>query len=193
MSYQVDVELTGVTGLLQHRFGPAAITESQAIKKQTGERDYSEEWRDTIFVDDGGNLYEPAYHIEGALFRAASSFKVKGKRGSTFKNLAKAAVYVEPDRIFYGIKVPEKPTSNPEEPFSVDLRPVVVSRARVLRARGMIGKGWKLAFVINVTDDQLSATALHEILSEAGRAHGLGDYRPRFGRFMVTKFETVAA
>lgn len=187
--YRVDVTVEGIAPLMQHRFGEAAIQDAQSTKKASGEKDYSEEWRDTIYVLPNQEIYEPAMHLEAAMVKAAVNFKIRGKRGKTYKDLVKAAVYVEPDRIPTGIKVPEKPTYNPEEPFYIDLRPVKVQRARVMRSRGALAKGWKLNFDILVIDDQLPATVLKEILDEAGRAVGIGDYRPRFGRFIVTKFE----
>lgn len=187
--YQVDVTIKGTAPLLQHRFGQAAITEAQSVKKRTGEMDYSEEWRDTVYADEDGWLYEPATHLESAMIKAAVSFKIKGRRGKTYKDLVKAAVYVEPEMIPLNVQIPENPTSNPLEPFYVDIRPVIISRARVLRARGALAKGWELIFTISVIDDQLASTVLKEILDEAGRAVGIGDYRPRFGRFITTRFE----
>jgi len=123
------------------------------------------------------------------MIKAAVSFKIKGRRGKTYKDLVKAAVYVDPDMIPLNVQIPENPTSNPLKPFYVDIRPVIISRARVLRARGALTKGWELSFTISVIDDQLASTVLKEILDEAGRAIGIGDYRPRFGRFLTTRFE----
>lgn len=34
-----------------------------------------------------------------------------------------------------------------------------------------------------------SQTILHETVSAAGRLIGVGDFRPTYGRFQVTKFE----
>lgn len=189
--YQVDVTIKGIAPLLQHRFGQTAITEAQSVKKRTGEMDYSEEWRDTVYADKDGWLYEPANHLESALIKAAVNFKIKGKKGKTYRDLFKAAIYVEPEMVPLNVRIPENPTSNPLEPFYVDIRPVIISRARVLRARGALAKGWKLDFTVTVIDDQLGTNVLKEVLDEAGRTVGIGDFRPRFGRFIVTKYDLV--
>jgi hypothetical protein len=42
--------------------------------------------------------------------------------------------------------------------------------------------------VIETLDEQLPVSAIKEILDYAGKV-GLGDYRPRFGRFIVTEFK----
>ena len=127
------------------------------------------------------------------MVRASVNFKIKGKRGKTYKDLVRASVYVEPELIPFmrdgePITVPEKPTHNPNESFYVDVRPVIVARARVLRSRGAVGKGWKLEFALQVIDDQLGLDVLQQILEEAGRTVGVGDFRPRFGRFRVERF-----
>jgi len=46
--YEVAVSIKGIAPLLQHRFGQAAITEAQTVKKRTGEMDYSEEWQPSL-------------------------------------------------------------------------------------------------------------------------------------------------
>ncbi len=58
-----------------------------------------------------------------------------------------------------------------------------------MRVRPTFKPGWKLDFEITVLDDQILHNVLNEVLSLAGRTVGVGDFRPRFGRFMVTRFE----
>jgi len=45
--------------------------------------------------------------------------------------------------------------------------------------------------VLNVLDDQISVDTVQEVLALAGKTVGIGDYRPRFGRFRVSQFEVV--
>ena len=47
---------------------------------------------------------------------------------------------------------------------------------------------WSLTFTLTCIEDQVDAEALKMILDYAGRAVGIGDYRPRFGGFAVTQF-----
>lgn len=183
--YQVNIKIKGVSPMLQHKF-----VSGEGGRKRSGELDYSEEWRETTYADEEGNCFIPASHIEGALTKAAVDFKIRGKGNKTYKDLINATVYIQPDHIPLGIQIPENPTSNPLKPFYVDIRPVRIS-GRILRSRGAFAKGWEASFIIDVLDDQLPLGVLKEVLDQAGSTRGLGDYRPKFGRFIVTQFEEV--
>lgn len=187
--YEVDVTIKGIAPMLQNKFGAEAMVDALETKRRAGEKDWTEEWRDKTYADADGNVYIPATWIEATLISAASSFRIKGSGRKTYKSLVQAAVYVSPDAISLNISIPKNPTHNPKDPFSIDLRPVRLNRARILRARPMIAEGWEATFTMTVIDDQLRPDVLKDILDEAGRAHGIGDYRPRFGRFMVTRYD----
>ena len=120
---------------------------------------------------------------------AAVNFKIQGRRGKTYKDLFRAAVFVSPEQIKHGIAVPDELTTDGDAPLYLDMRPVVVNRARVVRIRPAFKPGWSLDFEIEVLDDQLHPELIHDILMLAGKTVGIGDFRPKFGRFMVTQFD----
>lgn len=196
--YQINASIEGTAGLLQHAFGTAALGDiQQGASKRTGSPDYSLEWLATMYVDRNGYLVQPASHIEGALVRAAASFKQKGKGGKTWKDAIKAYCYVLPDEITHyrngqpvkapGAELLEAPT----EYLSVSIMRVKVQRAAVARSRLLIAPGWQLNFCIEVHDEQARPDVVQAVLEESGRAVGIGDYRPRYGRFTVGKFEVI--
>ena len=112
-----------------------------------------------------------------SIIRASVDFKFEGKK--SFKDVVTSSIVVEPEEI---------PMIS-EKPYEIDTRPVVIQRARVLKWRPLF-RNWKLQFKITILDDtNIQASTLKEILDKAGLTKGIGDYRPRFGRFMVTKFE----
>jgi len=187
--YSVTIE--GVAPLLQHKFGIVAQTElANAVKQHSGQRDYSEEWRETAYLLDN-EIVQPAEHIWQAMIRAAINFKIKGRGKKTYKDLISSTVIIEPDLIPYGISLPQEITTDPSQLVYIDVRPVRVQRARILRERLALQKGWSLSFDIFISDDQLPKEAVKAILDYAGQCIGIGDYRPRFGRFIVTKFEEL--
>lgn len=193
--YQINARIRGTAGLLQHAFGQASLeTLQENAKKQTGTPDYSLEWMQTMYVTRSGLLYQPASHIEGALQKAAAGFKQKGKGGKTWKDAVKAYLYADPSEILHlwnGQYVPAPSAElmqNPTENLSVNVARVKVQRAAVARSRLLIAPGWELAFVLQIVDDQLRPDVVQTILDEAGRAVGIGDYRPRFGRFETVSF-----
>jgi hypothetical protein len=192
--YQVEVKVKGLSVLLQHRF-PVPTYEEMGVggKKQTGSKNYQQEWRESLYASEKGEIYQPANHFELSMVKAATNFKITGRRGKTYKDLVAANVVIDPERIPFGITVTENDdlTTDADQPLYLDLRPVVVNRGRIPRIRPAFKPGWELEFVINVLDDELPATMLQDILVLAGKTVGVGDYRPKFGRFAVVKFEVA--
>ena len=73
----------------------------------------------------------------------------------------------------------------------MDIRPVVVQRSRILRARPRFDE-WELEFYIINKDPQiLLRDTMRRIVEAAGKWIGLCDYRPEFGLFNVEEFKVV--
>ena len=170
----VKVTIKGVVPLLQHRY-PSEKEETK-IMKVRGARDYSKEAELALYRDEVGTIYQPAEHILGALIKAAVDFKITGRGKKTYKDLIKSAIVISPDAI------PHK-----NKKWEVDRRMVVIQRSRIMRERPRFDN-WELSFEIETLDEQLPLSALKEILDQAGKV-GIGDFRPRFGRFIVTEFK----
>jgi hypothetical protein len=175
---KVEVKIKGVVPLLQNRF--VGEVEESASQK-SGVVDHSEDWRNALYFDEKLGVYEPAEHIWGAMIKAAVNFQIPGKGKKTYKDLMKSAIIIEPDKIPLGKK----------EPDEIDKRPVVIRGSRILRERPMMKEGWELSFAIDILDEQLATEVVKKILEYAGRYVGIGDYRPRFGRFEITEFKEV--
>lgn len=173
---KINVSIEGLVPLLQHRF-PDEKAELSTIKVK-GKRDYSGQVEEALYRDENGIIYEPADHIYSAMIKAGADFKITGRGRKTYKDMMKTAINIIPSAI---------PLNN--QKYEIDRRPVVIQRARVMRERPMF-KEWNLDFEIEILDSQLPKEAVKEILEQAGKI-GIGDFRPRFGRFMVTKFEEI--
>lgn len=188
--YTVNVKVEGIAPLMQHRYPlPDFENMSKGGKRATGEKDYTQEWRQYLYVNGDKEVYQPAVHFDGCLTKASAGFKIQGQRGKTYSQLFKGNVFCSPDEILHGIKEPENLDTDGDKCLYLDIRPVVVQRARVARIRPCFKPGWKLSFEIQVLDDQIPSNVVNEVLQLAGRTVGIGDFRPRFGRFMVTGFE----
>ena len=177
MSYIIEVKIEGTSPLLQHRYDTAE-KEKKSTRK-AGSVDYSKEVEKAVYRDEKGVVYQPASHIEGALMKAAVNFQIAGKGKKTYKDLTKMVI-VEPFAI-----------PHLQGKFEIDKRPVVINRARIIRCRPRFDK-WSLKFTMMVQEEQLPIEVLQEILEYAGRYIGVGDYRPRFGRFRIVEFKKVA-
>lgn len=197
-AYKIQASIEGIVPLLQHNFAKNNLeTLLSSSKKRTGSTDYSLEWLETLYHDNHGYLAQPASHIEGAMVKAAARFNIPGQGKRSWKDPMKAYVYVMPDLIrhIWGndfVPVPDADLNlNPTENLQVSVMRVVVGRAAVARHRLMLNAGWRLDFDIEVHDNQVRADVVETILKEAGRAIGIGDYRPRYGRFIVRDFQVI--
>lgn len=180
MSYQVRVRIRGTSPLLHNRMAlpDEAAEEPRALG---GAQDYSGEWKQRMYRDELLGCYIPADHIYGLLPKAGADFQIKGRGKKTYRDLLKAIVLVDEERIAIDRDAPDE----------IDRRYVAVNRNRVLRSRPRYAPGWEACFTLTVLDDQFRAELLEEILRHGGQRVGIGDYRPRFGRFAVTQFEVL--
>ena len=188
--YTISIKVRGNAPLMQHRFPVpdlADMTKGGSI--HTGAKDYSDEWRKYLYVNSDNEVFQPATHFEGAMIKAAVNFKITGKRGKTYKDLFQAAVFVRPEEIPHGMNNPKTLDTDADKPLYLDMRPVVVQRSRVVRIRPTFAPGWELEFEIEVIDDQIQASLVQDVLTLAGKTVGIGDYRPKFGRFNVVEYK----
>ena len=175
---RIDAEITGIAPLLQNRFNTEDFGQNVSKSKKKVYDPKAEAER-ALYKNKDGQIYQPAEHIYQSMIRAAVDFKYEGKK--TYKDVITSGIIVQPEEI---------PLIS-DKPYEIDTRGVVINRARVLKWRPRFNK-WKLKFAIDILDDQnISPVTLKEILERAGQTKGIGDYRPRFGRFMVTVFQEV--
>ncbi|GJE41019.1 hypothetical protein [Methylobacterium soli] len=92
-----------------------------------------------------------------------------------------------------GFLVPEAPLLVYDGPQDLgDLRcdprfrlrvPVSIGPRKIMRTRPRFPAGWRLSFEAHFLPDVLNPGDVREFLNLAGHRIGLGDWRPRFGRF----------
>jgi hypothetical protein len=85
-----------------------------------------------------------------------------------------------------------------KEGWMVDTRAVrIPSTGGRILAHRPIFNDWQLSFTLELDDDFMSASLLRQIVDDAGKRVGLGDFRPAckgpFGRFVVTQWERAEA
>lgn len=124
-------------------------------------------------------LYQPSEHFERSMELAGNQITFKGKQ--KYGKVLKGGIIVEPTQILH-----------PKKSKPVHFRKwVVINGCRVLKTRGMLPE-WELEFQIRVINDAINFDSLKEILEYAGTYQGIGDWRPKYGRFTVVKFTKVA-
>jgi len=178
MNERFKVEIRGTRPLLMNSC--RCMIEDKENKPSRGKKEISlkEEAEKLLYLDKEGNIVVPALTILACLRKSATNFKVPGRGKKTFKDFIYSGVKIEPREI---------PLVT-ENGWEVDLQPVVINRARVIRARPRFDE-WKLNFETEILDVIITPSTLKEILVDAGKYNGLLDFRPLFGLFEVTKFE----
>jgi len=145
-----------------------------------GKKKYNddEEAKLRFYLDPDGNHCHPCESFTKAMVKA-----VAGKKfGKMFATAAiKGAVFItEPYAMI------ETESGDPATAYSIDRRPVVIGKARVLRCRPCWHK-WRMRLALEIDTAILTPAQVEEALNLAGRIIGIGDYRPEksggFGRF----------
>ena len=196
-----NVTIQGTADLLMNAFPMTEATPSEkGSTKATVAKDWSQEWREKLYALDDGTVYQPEAHLIGTLVKAAVTEKIPGRRGKTYRDAVSGGVFIEPACVPHQVCVADfeqAPVITGPAPDGfkgrvyIDRRPVRVQRARVMRLRPALRKDWKLSFQLQVLDDDFQMVTLKNILDTAGREVGIGDFRPRFGRFIVIQFEPI--
>lgn len=127
----------------------------------------------------------PGENIEGMLVKGAK----KRKNGEAFK----AGIIVEQDTV---IEIPSDGNGKSKtktiaemlgDPNHVYIHRAVVQGKTVMRTRPIFNR-WQLKPTISYLPSEINRAEVEETLELCGRIIGLGDWRPRFGRFeVVTK------
>src|SRR3990167_19734 len=173
MTFKVSIE--GMAPILFNRF-PDEENPDEKSKTPSGRLNQDEQVKQSLYFD-GDKIYQPAEHIVGAMVKAGAQFKLKGKQ--TYKDVVKGGVFVEPMKIIHE-----------NQKYINDWRSVVIkaTRGRIMKGRGRLDK-WSLSFNISCIDPRATEKDLKDILVYAGKFIGIGDYRPRYGRFEVKSFK----
>jgi len=173
-----EVEIKGTRPLLMNAPNPILL-KREATRRRSEIPDPETEAKQRLYTDPKGNICIPAYVVKACIRAAGRNYKLP-QRKSTYASMIRAGIQVEPEYI------PLK-----HNRWEIDIRPVVVQRARILRARPRFDE-WGLELkIINLDPAILKADVLKRILEDAGRWYGIGDYRPEFGLFKVVKFKVV--
>jgi hypothetical protein len=185
--YQIlTFKVTGVVPLLMHngQLVDPLNRHSQSIaqitkKKKKTDADHREvsrrEFFGSLYLDADGGPCIPSEMQEAAIVRGA----MKEKRGPA----AKAGILVEDNaRLdYHGPRDPHELWK--DEQFHLRV-PARVGAQKVMRTRPHFSE-WASTFVIKYIPTLLNAAEVRSFLVAAGEQIGIGDWRPRFGRFRV--------
>lgn len=184
----IEVHIKGVSPLLINRFKEQDEV-VDAVKK-AGKKDYGtprEQAELTAYVDEKTKLlWIPSSWITGAIKTIASDYRLPGTRKSV-KSVAGGVIIPTEEKLYFLEEYKIKD-------LEVDSRPVVIQRARIMRHRARLEK-WSVSFCLEIDETILPTKDVHQILNDAGKRAGLGDFRPQkggpFGRFIITSWKEL--
>lgn len=186
----IKVKWTGIRPLVMHNGLMADPTNplvrrikeitSKGTKKLT-EADYEErdrlEWEAGLYWDTEDGLIMPSDNIERCIQLGAQKSRI-GKD-------VQAAVFCAVPHVAISYAGPKDKDKLYADPRYTLRKGVAVQKARIIRIRPMIPTGWSMVFEVEFDDSIVNPKSLLKAMADAGSLVGLGDWRPKFGRFLV--------
>lgn len=176
--YVATVSIEGIADLLFHRWNPEAVdAKAEAAKgSRTKKTDDIESY---VYRNNGGDICIPGEYLRQAIIGAARFRQDPRSPRKSAMDLFKAGVVSLTTLASLGV----------DRWDYEDRRRVVVQRSGVNRTRPAMKAGWSAEFDLQVMlPEYIRPSMLNEVIAGAGRLIGVGDFRPTYGRFVVTKF-----
>lgn len=177
---RIEIEIKGVSSLLMNRFD----IDQSGLKKEKNLTP-REAAQKVCYLTEDGKLYYPTTNIYACIVEAGKFHKDgKVKVTTARSSLIPAGVMIEGESVFF--KEPDT--------WEVDSRAVVVpsTGGRIVAHRPRLDN-WCLEFVLELDLKMFSPKFIRELIDDAGKKVGLGDFRPArkgiFGRFVVTNWK----
>ena len=179
--YSVAVKLKGASDLLFHRWSNEDVQIKAASAKGSKQK-REDNIESYLYRDSHGIIGIPGEYLRQSVIHAAKFRQDPRSPRKSAMDLVKAGVVSLTDLASLGVK----------EPDYLDRRRVTIQRAGITRVRPAVRQGWGAEFVLQVLlPEYISTDFLHDLVTQAGRLIGFGDFRPTYGRFYVVNFEMV--
>jgi len=177
--YVVQIEIIGSCPVIFHKWDCESV-EQKALAKKGSKEKKSDNIESFIYRDDDNHICLPGEYLRMAMIYAAKFRQdPRSPRKSAF-DLFKAGIapLTELAKINGGTKNWD----------FIDKRRVVVQRNAITRMRPAFLKGWSAEVEMQILlPEYIDFQFFNEVLEMAGRLIGVGDFRPTYGRFQISK------
>jgi len=181
---EVTVKIKGISPCIQHngQMCDPLNPYTKQMKEISGKRKKTDddqiamariEWEAGLYLNKAGRVVWPGTNLERMILDAAKKIKMG--------TLVKSALMI-PDDSVMDADYP-KDLEKMFEACRIASK-VKVGMASIIRTRPIFDN-WSLTFKVLFNEELLNPRDLQQILDIAGAQIGLGDWRPRFGRFVV--------
>ena len=179
--YAVDVTILGTADLLFHRWNCESVQAKSEAKKGSKAKK-EDDIQSYIYKDEQGFMCIPGEYLRGSIINAAKYRQDPRSTRKSAMDLFKAAIVSMTPLASLGVK----------EWDYLDKRRVTIQRNSITRCRPAMKSGWTatIRLLCNLPE-YISPAFLNEVITQAGKLVGVGDFRPTFGRFQIVKFSIV--
>lgn len=177
--YAVSVTITGTADLLFHAWNSQAVDEKAAASKNSAGKK-TDNVESYVYRNEAGFICLPGEYLRGSIINAAKFRQDPRSPRKSAMDLFKAAIVTTSTLSSLGSK----------EWDYLDRRRVMIQRAGINRTRPAMRAGWTATFdFLVMLPEYVDRNMLRETIEAAGRLIGVGDFRPTFGRFGITRYE----
>lgn len=183
LPYLVQTRIVGVADFLFHRWNCEAVeAKGKAAKGSKAKK--TDDIESYVYRLDSNELAIPGEYVRQAIIHAAKYRQDPRSPRKSAMDLFKAGVIA---------LTPLASLGTESWDYEHKCR-VTVQRNGITRTRPCMKAGWavEIDLLVNLPE-YIPPDALLDTLNNAGRLIGVGDFRPTYGRFQVTKFEAVIA
>jgi hypothetical protein len=178
--YSVRIRLRGTADYLSHRWSNEAVAEKAAAAKNSAAKK-ADNIESYVYRNDAGQLCIPGRGLQRAIVEAGRYRQDPRSPRKSAMDLVKAGVFVE--QTLLPVLIGGEPIT---EWSYLDRQRVVVQRSAITRERPAYLAGWEIeATLVSVLPEYVDERFLRQLVDDAGRLIGIGDFRPSYGRFVV--------
>lgn len=181
-TYCAEIKIEGSADMLFHRWNVEGVDEKAKAAKGSKAKK-TDDIESYVYRCDNGNLGLPGEYLRMATIHAAKFRQDPRSPRKSAMDLFKAGLVCTTVLADLGVK----------DWDYEDRRRVLVQRNAVNRTRPALKAGWSATFLsLVMLPEYITPILLQEVLHDAGRLVGVGDFRPTYGRFVVSSFAVLA-
>lgn len=179
--YIAKATISGTADFLFHRWNVEAVAaKSSAAKGSKAKK--TDDLESYVYRDRDGQLSIPGEYFRQSIIHAAKFRQDPRSPRKSAMDLFKAGV----------VSLTQEASLGAKDWDYLDQRRVQIQRNGVTRVRPAMRSGWSVEvdFLVNLPE-YITLDVLQEVLVNAGRLIGVGDFRPTYGRFAVRRFDVL--
>lgn len=191
LPYSVEFTIQGVCPIIFHRWSNESVAEKSAAKKGSAAKK-SDDVESYVYRDDAGFICIPGTYVHASISSkkegAGRYFQDPRSPRKSAADLYKAAAI--PTTLLAPILDANGKKTRKWD--ALDERRMVVGQAAITRQRPCFNAGWQAKFTFDITlPEYVNDQDFLAVLALAGRAVGIADSRPTYGRFQVVNFKVL--